>query len=71
MPRGLSKCFHRTIGIKQGCPLSATLFETYIDKITDFIVYKGGGVVELWGTQVHILLYTDYILLLFESKNGL
>ena len=30
---GLSNCFTSTIGVKQGCPLSSTLFGTYIDEI--------------------------------------
>ena len=70
-PRGLSKTFHSTIGVKQGCPLSPTLFGIYIDEIVDFIIRKGGSGVELGGTQVHILLYADNIVLLSESEQGL
>jgi hypothetical protein len=32
---GWSKKIHYNIGVKQGCPLSATLFDIYIDKLED------------------------------------
>ena len=30
---GFSECFSSDIGVKQGCPLSLTLFGLYIDKL--------------------------------------
>ena len=56
---------HSTVGIKQGCPLSPTLFGIYIDEITNFIACKGGNKVVLEGTQVNFLLYANDIDLLF------
>lgn len=41
-PRGLSDWVESTIGVKQGCPLSPTLFGLYIDEITSFIDRFGG-----------------------------
>ena len=67
----LSNCFTSTIGVKQGYPLSPTLFEIYIDEITDFIARKGGNVVVLGDTQVRILLYANDIVLLSESEHEL
>ncbi|MCO5546768.1 hypothetical protein L7F22_000204 [Adiantum nelumboides] len=60
-----------TIRVKQGCPLSPTLFGLYIDEIVDFIQHRGGDGVEIWGTTVHILLYADNIVLVAESAEGL
>ena len=36
-PEGLSTLVHSTIGVKQGCPLSPTLFGLYVDEISDYI----------------------------------
>ena len=70
-PGGLSDNFDSTIGVKQGCPLSPTLFGIYIDEITEFIAQQGGSGVELGDTQIHIMLYADDIVLLSESEHGL
>ena len=36
-PEGVSELIHSTIGVKQGCPLSPTLFGLYIDEILAYI----------------------------------
>ncbi|MCO5546729.1 hypothetical protein L7F22_000165 [Adiantum nelumboides] len=56
-PGGISDTLVSTIGVKQGCPLSPTLFGLYIDEIVDFIQQRGGDGVEIGGTTVHILLF--------------
>ncbi|MCO5590480.1 hypothetical protein L7F22_044450 [Adiantum nelumboides] len=43
-PGGISDTLVSTIGVKQGCPLSPTLFGLYIDEIVDFIQQRGGDV---------------------------
>ena len=68
---GLSNCFTNTIGVKQACPLSPTLFGFYIDAITAFIARKGGKRVVLGGTQVSLLLYANDLVLLSGSKHDL
>ncbi|MCO5594472.1 hypothetical protein L7F22_048502 [Adiantum nelumboides] len=55
-PGGLSDPLVSTIGVKQGCPLSPTLFGLYIDEIVSFIQSSGGEGVERGGTTVHILI---------------
>ena len=57
--------------MKQGCPLSPTLFGLYIDEVADFIIRGGGGGVDISGTPVHIMLYADDIILVSESQEGL
>ena len=70
-PGGISDTIASTIGVKQGCPLSPTLFGLYIDEIADFLTRDGGGAVDLSGTPVHIMLYADDIVLVSESQGGL
>jgi hypothetical protein len=37
MAYGLSDFIQSTIGLKQGCPLSSTLFGVYIDELESFL----------------------------------
>ncbi|MCO5607868.1 hypothetical protein L7F22_062070 [Adiantum nelumboides] len=67
---GLSDPIASTIGVKQGCPLSPTLFGLYIDKISDYIL-RAGAESDLEGTPIHIMLYADDIILVSETKEGL
>ena len=70
-PGGFSDTIASTIGVKQGCPLSPTLFGLYIDEVADYVTQGGGAGVDLSGTQVHIMLYADDIVLISESQEGL
>lgn len=68
---GLWEPIASTIGVKQGCPLSRTLFELYIDEIFDYILRAGGGGTDLSCTPIHIMLYGDDIVLILESEESL
>ncbi|MCO5591745.1 hypothetical protein L7F22_045737 [Adiantum nelumboides] len=61
----------RCPGVKQGCPLSPTLFGLYIDEISDYVLRAGGAGPDLASTPVHIMLYADDIILLSETQEGL
>ncbi|MCO5596305.1 hypothetical protein L7F22_050366 [Adiantum nelumboides] len=40
-PEGISDLVLSTIGVKQGCPLSPTLFGMYVDEVSDYIDREG------------------------------
>ena len=70
---GLTDDFPSGVGVKQGCPLSPTLFGLYIDAVEDFICANvtNGGTVKLHGTPVPLLLYADDIVFLASSQSEL
>ena len=67
---GLTDNFPSDIGVKQGCPLSPTLFGLYIDAVEDFVCANvhNGGTVQVGGTAVPLLLYADDIVFLASSQ---
>ncbi|MCO5582472.1 hypothetical protein L7F22_036368 [Adiantum nelumboides] len=64
---GFSQEFRSTMGVKQGCPLSPTLFGLCIDELEDFIneVMRDGGDHPSIGTfTLLLLIYADDVVLL-------
>jgi len=64
---GRSAPFDSTMGVKQGCPMSPTLFGLYIDQLETHLQYHAQ---ELQGQKVSILLYADDIVLVSKSPAG-
>lgn len=58
---------HSTIGVKQGCPLSPTLFGMYVDEFSDYVQREGDRCAQLARTWIPLLLYVDDIVLIFDS----
>jgi hypothetical protein len=59
-----SKEINYNIGVKQGCPLSPTLFGIYIDKLEDFLEKTGCVPPSLTGIVINIIIYVDDIILM-------
>ena len=70
---GLSEFIQSTIGVKQGCLLSPTLFGIYIDELESFLrdhIQESDGCL-LHQVLISILLFADDIVLLASSPEGL
>ena len=68
---GTSAPFDSTMGVKQGCPMSPTLFGLYIDQLEHHLSSHAQDAPSIQGQLVPILLYADDIVLLSKSASGL
>ena len=70
---GMSNFIRSTIAVKQGCPLSPTLFGIYIDELEAFLhehILDTDGCL-LHQVLISILLFVDDVVLLSSSLEGL
>ena len=56
--------FRSDIGVKQGCPLSPTLFYLYIDKLEEWLNSQEGDGIYLGKLVIRLLLYADGLILI-------
>ena len=68
---GISDTFRSHIGVKQGCPLSPTLFGLYIDKLEEWLNLQGGDGIYLGKFVIRLLLYANDLILIAKSTLGL
>ena len=67
----LGEIFSITIGMRQGCNLSPSLFNLYINDIPTILRKANCDPVKLYHTQINCLLYADDMLILSKTKDGL
>jgi hypothetical protein len=68
---GWSKEINCNIRVKQGCPLSPTLFGIYIDKLEECLEKEGCVSPTLTGIVTSLLLYSDDIVLMERRPHDL
>ena len=68
---GISESFRSDIGVKQGCPLSPTLFGLYIDKLEEWLNLEDGDGALVGEVVIRLLLYVDDLILIAKFALGL
>ena len=70
--QGISAIFRCLMGVKQGCPLSSTLFNLYVDGLEKHLLETADiNAPTLMGVMVPLLLYADDVILMSQSASGL
>lgn len=67
----ISNSFRSDIGVKQGCPLSPTLFGLFIDKLEEWLNMQNDEGIQLGEFVIRLLLYADDLILVAKSALGL
>jgi hypothetical protein len=68
--KGITPFFKSYIGVKQGCNLSPTLFNIFVNDIPN-LFNSSCEPVKLGNIDLSCLLYADDLVILSESKSGL
>ena len=63
--------FNFTKGVRQGCPLSAILFNVYVNDIFEILNNCNENDIILEGMKVNALMYADDLIILSDTKEGL
>lgn len=71
LPHLVTDYFAMTLGIKQGDPISPTLFNIFLDDLVPCILNSNGDHPSLNNTVIPLLMYADDVVLISESPEGL
>ena len=70
LPTGITDTFHQYVGLKQDCPLSTLLFNTYINELEDFLKKDNHGI-SIGNKNISSLLFADDVVLIANSAEDL
>ncbi len=69
---GISEIFDCLMGVKQGCPLSATLFGLFVDGLEQHLMDTvGHDAPSLSGVLISLLLYADELIIMSTTAAGM
>ena len=68
---GYTDSFDCPWGVKQGCIISPTLFNLYVNELHNFFKEKGVFQIPLSEQKLSLLLYADNLVLFSDSVVGL
>ena len=71
LKNGVTPQFVTNAGVKQGCTLSPTLFNAFLNDLPDYLGFGRTDPVDILGQKVNCLMYADDITLLSTSKQSL
>lgn len=63
--------FTQEWGVRQGCPLSPTLFNICINEFTKLLEQSAAPGLTLYDATIKFILYTDDLILLSPKEKGL
>ena len=63
--------FQQSRGVRQGCSLSPTLFNIYINQLARTLEQSAAPGITLVDTKIKCLLFADDLVLLSPTKEGL
>lgn len=68
---GITQEFDTNIGVKQGCVISPTLFNIFLNDIPDIFENEMSAPVDINGILINCLMYADDIALISQTAEGL
>ena len=70
LPGGTTEYFTSTLGVKQGCVLSPTLFKLFVNDMPDIFDHSCSPA-KLYHENINCLLFADDVILVSETPEGL
>ena len=71
LKQGLTDTFPVELGVKQGCVLSPTLFNIYLNDLPNYLMSNSTDPVSLQNDSLNCLMYADDLVLLSTTAEGL
>ena len=71
LPSNLSQSFTTSCGVKQGCNLSPTLFNIFVNDFPDSLGEVSDHPIDIDGIKLNCILYADDLMLISETAEGL